>query len=292
MREVRVGSWAELTETLFAGSWKEPLKRHRLSCAFRGQSALSQPLTTSLARMGENFWRIESAMLRAFRKYARFQTRGYDNVWDWLALAQHHGLPTRMMDWTYSPLVALHFATADNPTEDGVVWRVDFSRTNTLLPAKLRRLLREDGAEVFTADLLSEAATTLAEFNRIARREFLLFLEPPSLDARIINQFSLFSLMSNPRAQLDEWLAHHPSFFQRVVIPAKLKGEVRDLLDQSNMTERVLFPGLDGLSAYLKRYYTPANGCGTEMTSPGKGVRRGTRDAEEEHDELLPPNPH
>jgi hypothetical protein len=63
--------------------------------------------------------------------------------------------------------------------------------------------------------------------------------------------------MSSPTARLDEWLARHPQLFRRIIIPAGLKWEVRDKLDQTNITERVLFPGLDGLSRWLKRYYTP-----------------------------------
>ena len=85
----------------------------------------------------------------------------------------------------------------------------------------------------------------------------MAFFEPPSLDERIVNQFALFSLMSSPTASLDDWLDDHPGLARRVVIPAKLKWEVRDKLDQANITERVLYPGLDGLSLWLKRQYTP-----------------------------------
>ena len=84
-----------------------------------------------------------------------------------------------------------------------------------------------------------------------------MFFEPPSLDDRIVNQFALFSMMSSPTARLDRWLEAHPELYKRLIIPKELKWEVRDKLDQANITERVLFPGLDGLSSWLKRYYTP-----------------------------------
>jgi len=56
---------------------------------------------------------------------------------------------------------------------------------------------------------------------------------------------------------LDQWLMHHPDIWRKIIIPADLKWELRDKLDQANITERVLFPGLDGLSCWLKRQYSP-----------------------------------
>ena len=77
------------------------------------------------------------------------------------------------------------------------------------------------------------------------------------MDARIVNQFALFSMMSDATAVLDDWLARFPECWRQIVIPAELKWEIRDKLDQANITERVLFPGLDGLSRWLKRHYSP-----------------------------------
>ncbi len=85
----------------------------------------------------------------------------------------------------------------------------------------------------------------------------MAFIEPPSLDDRILNQFAIFSIVSNPGMGLDDWLRQHPDLVRRVAIPAELKWEVRDKLDQANINERTLFPGLDGLSRWLGRYYLP-----------------------------------
>ncbi|HSL72693.1 MAG TPA: FRG domain-containing protein, partial [Longimicrobiales bacterium] len=175
----------------------------------------------------------------------------------WLALAKHHGLPTRLLDWTFSPYIALHFATANHAEfdQDGEILAVNFVQAKRLLPARLRKMLEEEGSDVFTAEMLNGAATTLRALDGLSNDPFLLFLEPPTLDERILNQAALFSLMSSASATLDDWLARNPELHRRMVLPASLKWEIRDKLDQANINERVLFPGLDGLSAWLRRYY-------------------------------------
>jgi hypothetical protein len=105
--------------------------------------------------------------------------------------------------------------------------------------------------------MLERAASTLPDFDALADTEFVTFFEPPSLDQRIVNQFALFSLASSPMISLDTWLQRHPDVYRAVIVPAGLKWEIRDKLDQANITERVLHAGLDGLSRWLKRYYMP-----------------------------------
>ena len=259
MEEIRVESWSELHELLFADTWQEALGRYRSNFAYRGDSSAGNDLTTSLARLGGPYEELERHLLRNFRKYARRDSVVHDSIWDWLAVAKHHNLPTRLLDWSYSPYVALHFATASHERYDldGAIWCVDYVRAKALLPARLREILDEEGANTFTAELLEQAARTLDELDRLDPQPFAIFFEPPSLDERIVNQYALFSLMSSATAGMDEWLAAHPELVRRLVVPAALKWEARDKLDQANITERVLFPGLDGLSAWLRRHYSP-----------------------------------
>lgn len=257
----RVESWSELMHELYRDAWDPAIQRHRAPLVYRGMGCVDNTLSTSLMRLGEghdNLARLEGHLLRNFRKYAHPDTPSGDSLWNWLALAAHHGLPTRLLDWTYSPLVALHFATATlaDYNQDGVVWCVNHRETNELLPQELRNALMAEGSNVFTVEMLSRTASGLEALERLSAEPYVLFLEPPSIDARIVNQFALFSLVSVPDRALDSWLSERPALCRRIIVPAELKWEVRDKLDQAGVTERVLFPGLDGLTVWLTRYYT------------------------------------
>ncbi len=261
MDDIRVASWAELNDCLYEGSWNPHLARHRSPCAFRGVGDASFDLTTSLMRLGGDYASLETHILRAFRTYAQVGAllHGMTSEWHWLALAQHHSLPTRLLDWTYSPFVALHFATERLGLYhcDAAVWCVDLHHIQRYLPGPLKSLLDENDADAFSVEMLATAAPTLTDFDALAPHPFVAFLEPPSIDERIVNQYALFSLLSDPRARMDAWLDAHPDAVRRIRIPAALEWEIRDKLDNANITERVLYPGLDGLSRWLSRYYLP-----------------------------------
>lgn len=257
--DIEVKSWEELVEELYANSWQESIGRHRSNYVFRGLSDRDYELKTSLSRLVRGRYDLEHHLIRNFIKYARIPGAELYSIWNWLTIAQHHGLATRLLDWTYSPFVAMHFATADieQGDIDGIVWCVDYVRAHELLPEVLRDELKREGANSFTIEMLSNVAGTLHDFDKMAETSFVLFFEPPSIDDRIVNQYALHSVISSPKTALIDILSKHPDLYKRVIVPSKLKWEIRDKLDQANINERVMFPGLDGLSGWLTRHYSP-----------------------------------
>jgi len=258
MTEIRVSNWNEVQDTLYADAWSPALQRHRSQFVFRGLSCKEYRLETTLIRLGGNFVKLEPHLLRNFRKYAHRQNVERDSIWHWLSVAKHHGLPARLLDWTYSPFVALHFATADIEKFhlDGIIWAVNYLNAHRHLPETLRSE-PDVGTQAFDVEMLSDLLVSLEALDNISATEFALFFEPPSIDDRIVNQFSLFSIMSSPTALLDDWLQKQQVVYKKIIIPAELKWEIRDKLDQANITERMLFPGLDGLTSWLRRHYQP-----------------------------------
>jgi hypothetical protein len=83
-------------------------------------------------------------------------------------------------------------------------------------------------------------------------------LEPPSLDARIVAQSAAFTLCSDKRRSFDRFLEDQGlgDALTKIVIPGAEASRIRDQLDLVSVDERRLFPDLDGVAAYLKRYYS------------------------------------
>ncbi|MBQ6903597.1 MAG: hypothetical protein IJQ26_03665, partial [Lachnospiraceae bacterium] len=92
----------------------------------------------------------------------------------------------------------------------------------------------------------------------------MLIVEPPSIEQRIVNQFSFFSIIPAGMDDVEEFLKEYTNNTVRYIIRKELRWQVRDLLDQLNISERIVYPGLDGLSKWLERHYyvkQPENDC-------------------------------
>jgi hypothetical protein len=271
---VEVSSWLTLMEVLeiadVTPQWKDQGGHWRSPYVFRGLNCEAYQLDTTLERLASPPERVEGPLLRSFSKYLPPGTHAVHSAWERLALAQHNGLPTRLLDWTTSPLVALHFATASKEHYDknAVVWCVDVEQVHSR-PTGLAGKLRDAGAFLYFAALLDELFPTLNKLDSYAepnfKESFMLFFEPPSIDARIQNQRGVLSVANGPaqnqHAYLRELARRNPKSVRRIVIASEAKPKIRDMLDQSNITERVLFPGLPGLCQWLGRYYGPQFAC-------------------------------
>jgi hypothetical protein len=252
-----VDSWRELDDAIADSSWTSRPQSLRSTVVWRGLARSSYSNMSSLVRLSEDYERLERHLMRNFRKYAHREAPG-PTMWDWLSLAQHHGLPTRLLDWTFSPLVALHFATAHWPDDEAVLLGVDCEGAHEGLPDRLHDLYEREGSLVLTTEMLAELAPDLETFDALTASDpFVVFFEPPSLDERIVNQAAVLSAISDPSCHMEDWMDEHPSLWRAWRIPPEVKAEVRDRLDQAHVNERLLMPGLDGLAAWLRRYYSP-----------------------------------
>ncbi len=245
--------------------------RRRDPGVYRGSADARWPLLTSLDRLGgitppHTKRGLEEHILRNFQRYSRPHLASARNDWELLVAAQHHGLPTRLLDWSYSPLVAAHFATVtpalrtssrpDDVDCDRTIWRLDWQRVHrqfgfpqlALLTDDLDRLRDTDGDGHFSPWELMKAHHT---------DPFVCLLEPPTLDVRIAAQAAAFTLCTVADRSLDAFLTEHAlqDALTRVVIPHEHVDRVRDQLDMVGMDERRLFPDLGGVTEQMRRYY-------------------------------------
>jgi hypothetical protein len=263
INEVVVTSLGDLIDKVTPTEPDPRTGRRRDSGVYRGDGDARWPLLTSLDKLGgtqppHSKADLEEHILRNFIRYSRpYLGQPPENEWEVLVAAQHHGLPTRLLDWTYSPLVAAHFATLKTERQcDRAVWRLDWQRVHRCFGLPELALLIQDLEGMLGGD---RPLTPWALFSAPSdARQFACMLEPPSLNARIVAQSATFTLCSDKRQSFDCFLEQHGlgSALTKFVIPAKETARFRDQLDLVDVDERRLFPDLDGVAAEMRRYYS------------------------------------
>eukprot|EP01086_Lenisia_limosa_P006363 TRINITY_DN25138_c0_g1_i1.p1 TRINITY_DN25138_c0_g1~~TRINITY_DN25138_c0_g1_i1.p1 ORF type:complete len:340 (+),score=60.60 TRINITY_DN25138_c0_g1_i1:173-1192(+) len=269
METLRVTSWGQLSSLLLN-------QEKDNTVVFRGHANSDWDIKSSLSRTAsgtgskaeKHIKESELPILRSFIRYAH-TANPEGGLFGWLALMQHHACPTRLVDFTRSPFVALHFLTVDDSMSDvdGCVWMIDSSQVASSAPYSIRTSLDKKQGDLFSIKQIEDAVKTatnntdgpvlLSDITTLQDRhgEFLLFFEPPSLDSRIMNQVGVFALPSDPSKPLNDSLSFMTGV-TKIIVPAALKKEIRQKLDQININERSMFPGLDGLASFLTRQNT------------------------------------
>lgn len=208
---------------------------------YRGHTDVSHKLIPSLARPP---CRVdgELTLLKRFQQNAYpFLKWKPDNEWDWLFLMQHHGVPTRLLDWSESPLIALWFAMdlPSNPNDDGIdacIWALRPIELN--LRANLAPKYQHD-IPLFGQDkeldnyLPTDLATTISKNTPaagIASRQF----------SRVVAQMGSFTITHKDQVPLEDL----GKVLTRFVIPANAKEAVRRELLHLRITRLSVFPEL------------------------------------------------
>ena len=258
MKEYVIHSWEELQEIIFRDIWDENLMRYRSDFIYRGVSDKDFDLVPKLNRICSHDLTLEESLLRNFKKCGYADLGNYHSFWQTVALGQHYGLPTRLLDWTYSPLVAAHFATenTDEYDKDGAITCLNFGRLNKQLPPALREVLMKAGSKNFTIEMLEKSVEDFEKLKAQSDKPFALFFEPASISDRIVNQYALFSVVSDSGVLLSEILKDYDDLWFKIIIPKEVKLELRDKLDYINISERLIYPGLDGICKWITRRYS------------------------------------
>lgn len=201
----------------------------------------------------------ERSMLNDFRNRAPIRYSGCpdeNDVCSWLCLAQHYGLPTRLLDWTLSPLVAAYFATERSEQDDdrpGSIWVLNASKLNSLIAggnglyclSTSNDLVRELVKPAFDDDCQSP--------------EKVIAVGPAERDIRLFVQQSVFTLhgvgkpMSKWREELIPDATNHNSLMVTAIIPSLKKEAIRDDLARLGIHEASLFPDLSNLARFVAR---------------------------------------
>ena len=114
MKEIVIHSFDELSSLVFEDCYDEKINRYRNNIVYRGVCDKSYGLDSKLNRICGHNLDLEKSIIRSFRKYGYADLKDTNSYWSLIATGQHFGLPTRLLDWSYSPYINLR----DSPLKD------------------------------------------------------------------------------------------------------------------------------------------------------------------------------
>jgi hypothetical protein len=210
---------------------------------WRGQPSVAYLLVPGVYRIDRGV-RAEQNLALRFRQYA--QTRYdkcplHDDFCSWLFLAQHYGLPTRLLDWSESPLVSLFFAVDANSELDASLY--------ALHPREMNRIVNGDHTLVPVTSFPANELFRGAFDDRVELKKTIAILSH-ELDSRMLVQQSAFTLHGNSDDLLK--LPELERVIRTFNVPAASKGNIIAELASLGIRRRTLFPDLDSLAKDLK----------------------------------------
>lgn len=190
----------------------------------------------------------------------------------WIELAQHYGVPTRLLDWSNNPLVALYFACESNSQEEAIVWILHRGNYVKYISKEANYVNNKKKIEELIEELLSESD---AEKQETIMPKLPFIYTPYYFDNRMSAQGSWFMVWGTKKDALENMVedTYHMNlpdkernthvygqeqeekFLFRFLISKSNKQSIMRQLDHIGINAKTLFPGLDGIGKYIERKY-------------------------------------
>ncbi|WP_454741329.1 FRG domain-containing protein [Cupriavidus necator] len=256
MEQIDIESMQELLERL------NDLPNHFL---FRGHANANWGLESSLERIIGSRWSSETA--KTFEDYSLSQFKSKFHLYDtenahpksklaWLSIMQHYGVPTRLLDFTESPYIALYFALETyNPhsEDDLAVLAIDYT---AVMEKSVLEICNQDSGFKETRQSIYEKQDDVFD-NVVDRFSYNIawIAEPKELNVRLDRQSGSFLLSGNKGARIKDILEaplYADVAMYKYRIPAKLHQGIFALLRKMNLTSKNLYGNLDGLARSIR----------------------------------------
>ena len=216
-------------------------------CWFRGQGNIKWKLLPYLAREG-SLLKAEGSLIARFKQDATLLIdRHQEREWDWLTIMQHHGAPTRLLDWTESPLVALYFSVYEQFKSDGALWSMlpcVLNRINNITHEYQKYIPHFDDRNIVDnytpSGVASEKTTSLKPMAVMGPRN------TPRMQA----QLGVFTVIHRDPIAIED--VGDGAHLWRYIVPRNSKDKIRDELKMIKIGKFQLFPELQRIGEILK----------------------------------------
>lgn len=218
---------------------------------YRGQRVHSWKLESHLSRLPKGIDN-ELMVIKAFRQLSiPFIEQPAKDDWEWLFLMQHYGTPTRLLDWTESPLVGLYFAVMNtDDSEDAALWCLHPTELNAysnIVPAVSRDLpffgIDDELNNYLPFSVQSNTRLDLKPVAGLAQRN----------SQRMHAQAAVFTISHRKNYAVEE--VDGGKYVWRYIIPKQKKAEIRKELTTLNINRLSLFPELENAALLVKEKY-------------------------------------
>lgn len=218
---------------------------------FRGQDSSEWKLVPGIARPGGNIEAELTTIKRFKQSAAPYLSQRPNDEWEWIFLMQHHRAPTRILDWSESPLVALYFATRDenHDTKPSALWCLD--------PCELNRNaghIREFKHDILAFGIDKQLDEYLPDKvnSRLSKLAPVAAIGPRN-SSRMVAQAGTFTVIHAEATPIEEVaVATGAKHIWRFVIPCEAKAIIRHELKLLGIAEHSLFPDLDRVALLVR----------------------------------------